>query len=78
MTGLERLLEYTTSLKYPRLVNHLEKVYLLRKDEWAICAWTNLPTDGANTSNYLEIIFKVTEDLQFNRSKTFLGHPLTV
>ena len=62
-------MEDPTALKYPQFVNHLERVYFPRKEEWAICARTNLPTHGANTSNYVEIIIKVTKDLQFNRTK---------
>ena len=69
ISAVENLLEDPTCLQYPQFVNHLERVYFPRKEEWSICARTHLPTHGANKSNYVETIFKVTKDQQFNRTK---------
>ena len=49
ISAVEKLLEDPTCQKYPQFVSHLERVYFPRKEEWAICERTHLPTHGANT-----------------------------
>ena len=64
MTGVERLMEYPTSLKYPWFVNHLERVYFPRKEEWA-----NLPTHGSNTLNYPDLYSKSLKTCSLTEQK---------
>ena len=59
--------------KYPQFVKHLNEDILPRKDEWAMCVRSQrkLYTHNVNTTNYVEISFRITKDNQFNRVKAY-------
>lgn len=59
--------------KYPNFIKHLEKSYFNRREVWSISVRNEekLPTHSTNTSNYVEISFRLTKDGQFNRTKAY-------
>ena len=62
-----------TCNKYPKYIQHIEKAYFGRKEAWAISVRNDLklPTHSTNTSNFIEISFRLTKDDQFNRTKAY-------
>ena len=69
----KRLFEDETTAKYPQYVQHIKKNILPRKEEWAISdrIENHLNTHNVNTTNYVEISFRITKDNQFNRVRAF-------
>ena len=69
----KRLFEDETTAKYPQYVQHIKKNILQRKEEWAISERIENPlsTHNVNTTNYVEISFRITKDNQFNRVKAY-------
>ena len=69
----KKLFEDETTAKYPQFVQHVKKNILRRKEEWAISERieNNLSTHNVNTTNYVEISFRITKDNQFNRVKAY-------
>ena len=65
----KRLFEDETTAKYPQYVQHIKKNILQRKEEWAISERieNHLSTHNVNTTNYVEISFRITKGNQFNR-----------
>ena len=68
----KRLFEDETTAKYPQYVQHIKKNLLPRK-EWAMSERIeNHPsTHNVNTTDYVEICFRITKDNQFNRFKAY-------
>ena len=62
-----------TTIKYPQFIQHIQKDILPRKEEMAISERieNNLSTHNVNTTNYVEISFRLTKDNQFNRVKAY-------
>ena len=54
-------------------MNHLNKNILPRKEEWAISVRIRkkLCTHNVDTTNYVEVSFRITKDNQFNRVKAY-------
>ena len=63
------LFEDEATAKYPQFVQHIKKNLLPRKEEWAISERieNHLSKHNVNTTNYVEISFRITKDNQFNR-----------
>ena len=59
--------------KYKNLEDHLSKNVLPRKDEWPLAYryQNNLTTHNVNTTNYVEVSFRLTKENQFNRVKAY-------
>ena len=59
--------------KYKNLEDHLSKNVLPRKDKWSLAYQyqNNLTTHNVNTTNYVEVSFRLTNENQFNRVKAY-------
>ena len=68
-----QLLNDETVRKYPQFLNHVNDDILPRKDEWALSERIEkqLPTHNNNTTNYVEVTFRLTKDSQFSRVRAF-------
>ena len=62
------LLQNATVAKYPQFPRHVQNDILTRKAEWAVSERIerNLSTHNINTTNYVEVSFRLTKDSQFN------------
>ena len=69
----EDMLKDAICLQYPNYIKHLDQAYLHRKEVWAISVRNEekLPTHSTNTSNFVEASFRITKDVQFNRTKAY-------
>ena len=69
----KELFDDATVKKYPQFVAHIKNDILTRKPEWALSERINskLPTHNTNTTNYVEVSFRLTKDNQFNRVRAF-------
>ena len=56
--------------KYPKFRMYFGSVWQLRSD-WAQCYRKDLPMRGSNTTNYVEIVFRVLKDNIFDRTQAF-------
>ena len=67
------LLENSKIQKYPKLRNHLITDILPRKQKWALTTRieNKLSTHNVNTTNFVEISFRITKENQFNRIKSY-------
>jgi len=69
----ERYNSFVTSAiygSYPKFRKYLGMVWETRRD-WAQCFRQNLPVRGSNTTNYVEIVFRVLKDNIFERTQAF-------
>mgnify|MGYP001796678642 CR=1 FL=1 len=59
--------------KYPHFEKHVKTDIIPRKSEWAIsqCMERRLTTHNVNTTNYVEVSFRLTKDNQFNRIRAY-------
>ena len=66
------MFEDETTAKYPQFVQHIKKNILPKKEEWAISERieNHLSKHNVNTTNYVEISFRITKYNQFNHVKT--------
>ena len=62
-------------IKNSKLHNYLSVVWASRS-EWASCYRLGLPVRGSNTTNYVEVVFKVLKDCIFDRVLAYNGTQL--
>ncbi len=67
-SGLYSSLEQKMFEKYPKLKQHLDRLWNRRR-EWALCFRRNLMTRGNYTNNYAESLMRVIKDIVFKRKK---------
>ena len=69
----EGLLNYATVAKYPRLLKHVREDIQPRKEEWSLTTRfeKNYSTHNLNTTNYVEVSFRITKENRFNLVKAF-------
>ena len=66
------LLENATITKYPQFLQHVQND-TPRKAEWAVSERSerNLSKHNINTTNYVEVSFRLTKDSQFSRVRAY-------
>ena len=57
--------------KYPQFIKHVNNSILPKRAQWAMSdrVLNNLATHSVNTTNYVEVSFRLTKDNQFSRMK---------
>lgn len=72
-TRKNELLSHKTAHKYPQFLEHVKNDILPRKSEWALSERIEkkLSTHNINTTNYVEVSFRLTKDNQFNRVRCY-------
>lgn len=56
--------------QYPKCVDHLGKIYE-RRQAWAICLRSDLPTRGNHTNNFVESAMKIVKEKVLHRLKAY-------
>ena len=69
----EKFMEDDILNAYPNFEDHITRTYLHRIEAWAthVRLEQKYPNHNINTTNYLESSFRVTKDLEFNRTKCY-------
>lgn len=65
-----RALEDSTAKLHPRYCKYLTSIFS-RREAWAICLRTHLPTRGNDTNNYVESAMRVLKDQVLYRLKAY-------
>ena len=67
------LFENKITKKDPQFMNHLNKNILPKKEEWAISERIRkkLCAHNVDTTNYIEVSFRITKGNQFNRVEAY-------
>lgn len=59
--GYEKIVEGGFCKKYPQFLRYMQYLWKQKK-EWASCYRVGLPLRGNNTSNYVEVAFRILKD----------------
>ena len=68
--NLNSLLQCCAKHSYKNLILHITGM-MQKKEKWLLCYRNSLPLRGNNTTNYVEVIFKVLKDTVLDRTMAF-------
>lgn len=68
--GYKVLTQDPTAQKYLKFLQHLAEIFK-RKEEWAICFQSELPTRGNHTNNYVESAMRILKEKVIYRLKAY-------